>query len=228
MSAKVLTRVKTWISLSGLTEGARLPAERDLCATLGTSRAELRKALLVLEVEGLLARQVGRGTFLAKPPEVKRSGSMASTIADLAERTGPNEAMIARIALEPELARMAALSATPRQLRDLRSLSDRMRHAQTWHDYEEQDAAFHDLVAEASGNSLLHELHKIMNGVRLVVVWRRLSTPMQGPTPDYRSFDEHDAIVTALENRAGPAAHRAMLSHLEGTLSKMRANNTDR
>lgn len=225
MSAKVLSRVRTWIAASDLAEGGRLPPERVLCATLGISRAELRKALLVLESSGILARQVGRGTFLTKKPEQRKSGSAEGTIAYLAERTGPHEAMMARLALEPEIARMAALHASPRQLRDLRRLATAMRSAASWLAYEEMDSQFHDILAGASGNSLLHTLHKIMNGVRFVVVWRRLNTPKIAPDPDYHSFDEHDVIVAALEERDGNRAYKAMQAHLQSTLSTMTVNS---
>ena len=224
MSTKVLTRVRTWIAASGLAEGARLPPERGLCATLGISRAELRKALLVLESSGILARHVGRGTFLAKKTEQRKSDSAESAIEALAERTGPHEAMMARLALEPELSRMAALHASPRHLRELRRLATAMRSAASWLAYEELDSQFHDILAEGSGNSLLHELHKIMNGVRFVVVWRRLNTPEIAPGPDYHSFDEHDAIVAALEERDGNRAYKAMQTHLQSTLSTMTDN----
>ncbi|MCP5087223.1 MAG: FadR family transcriptional regulator [Rhodobacteraceae bacterium] len=224
MTTKVLTRVKTWIAASDLSEGARLPPERDLSTTLGVSRAELRKTLLVLESNGILARQVGRGTFLCKKPKQRKSESIEGTTADLAERTGPHEAMMARLALEPELARMAALHSSPRQLRDLRKLATSMRSAASWLAYEEMDSKFHDILAGAAGNSLLHALHKIMNGVRFVVVWRRLNTPEVAPSPDYHSFDEHDAIVAALEDRDGSRAYKAMQTHLQSTLSTMAAN----
>lgn len=225
MSNKVLMRVQAWLAASDLAEGGRLPPERTLCTTLGLSRAELRKALLVLEASGTLDRQVGRGTFLAKKPDQRKSGSTQSTIADLAESTGPHEAMMARMALEPELAKMAALHASPRQLRDLRRLATAMRTAVSWPAYEEMDSEFHDILAEASGNSLLHALHKIMNGVRFVVVWRRLNTPEVAPSAQYHSFDEHDAILTALEERNGNQAYKAMQSHLQSTLSTMTVNN---
>lgn len=191
---------------------------------LGFSRAELRKGLLVLEAEGLVQRQVGRGTFLAKLPGQRKAPASSVSITNLAEQTGPHEAMIARIALEPELARLAAMHATPQQIRGLRNLTASMRRATRWSNYEELDLEFHNNIAEASGNSLLHEVHKIINGVRLVVVWRRLDTPQHGPSQDYHSFDEHDLIVDALERRSGVEAHAAMLKHLEKTLATMTAS----
>lgn len=221
MSAKILTRVRTWIASSSLSEGDRLPPERELCSTLGVSRAELRKCFLVLEAEGSLARQVGRGTFLAKKSNVRASNTFEKTVADLAERTGPREAMVARLAIEPELARLAAFNASPRQLRDLRQLAGNMRTATSWLIYEEMDSRFHDTLAAASGNSLLHELHKILNGVRFVVVWRRLNTSEEAPQSNYHSFAEHEAIVSALEQRSGDDAYAAMSKHLQSTLSSM-------
>ncbi len=225
MSAKALARVRTWIASSKLAEGAKLPPERDLCETLGVSRAELRKALLVMETNGSLIRQVGRGTFLSGKREMRKTGASQETIADLAERTSPHEAMMARLVLEPEMARLAALHASPLQLGDLRKLAKQMRSATSWQAYEELDSEFHELLATAAGNSLLHALHSIMNGVRFVVVWRRLDTPMSAPPDDYHSFDEHDAIVTALENRSGSEAYKAMHSHLQSTLSTMTLHN---
>lgn len=217
-------RLRSWITSSGLGSGARLPPERELSTLLSVSRAELRKALLVLEIEGVLERKVGRGTFITRPVEQHRLAGPVVHITDVAEQTGPLEAMAARLALEPELARMAALHATPRHLRDLRELASAMRASGNWTTYENLDAQFHDLIAEASGNGLLYQLHKVVNGVRLIVVWRRLSQPDTGPSADYHSFDEHDAIIAALTGRAGAEAHAAMQRHLKSTLAAMTAN----
>ena len=101
------------------------------------------------------------------------------------------------------------------------ALAQSMRAAPSWARYEKLDSAFHDLIAQASGNGLLYEVHKIINGVRLVVVWRRLDTSQVAPPPDYHSFDEHDEIAAALERRDSAAAHRAMHAHLNATLASM-------
>jgi DNA-binding GntR family transcriptional regulator len=44
--------------------GAKLPAERTLVERLSAPRGAVRRALEILEDEGLVVRQVGRGTFL--------------------------------------------------------------------------------------------------------------------------------------------------------------------
>jgi GntR family transcriptional regulator len=48
--------------------GARLAPERDLCQKLGLSRITIRRALHILEEEGLIIRQQGRGTFVNPQP----------------------------------------------------------------------------------------------------------------------------------------------------------------
>ena len=47
-----------------LTRGERLPATRELAGLLGLNRATVSAAYEVLEAEGLIAGQVGRGSFV--------------------------------------------------------------------------------------------------------------------------------------------------------------------
>jgi len=49
---------------AGMGAGSRLPTERQLAADLGATRTTIRRALAVLEAEGHISREVGRGTFL--------------------------------------------------------------------------------------------------------------------------------------------------------------------
>lgn len=48
--------------------GARLPAERDLCSHYGVSRITIRQALTLLEVEQLVIRRQGSGTYIRQNP----------------------------------------------------------------------------------------------------------------------------------------------------------------
>jgi len=47
--------------------GERLPSERELCEAFNLSRTTIREAIDALVNEGLLRREKGRGTFIAKP-----------------------------------------------------------------------------------------------------------------------------------------------------------------
>ena len=90
-----------------------------------------------------------------------------------------------------------------------------MREATDWSTYESLDSQFHELIAVASGNPLLFELHRIVNAVRVSVVWARLDVAEAGPSEDYHSFAEHDAILQALQLRDRTGVWAAMRAHLK-------------
>ena len=212
-SADSRDALANWLATSGAAPGDKLPSERQLCARLGISRGDLRKAMTVLEAEGIVERHVGRGTYLRTPAPDTRSSERL--VLQLSEITSPHAAMMARLSLEPELAGHAAIHATPRHVTEARNLADGMRKAKDWTEYEKLDARLHELIAVASGNPLLAELHRIVNAVRVSVVWSNLELPSGGPPKDYHSFAEHDAIIEALERRDRAAAHAAMRAHLK-------------
>jgi DNA-binding FadR family transcriptional regulator len=209
----------SWLDDFGARPGERLPPERQLCEKLGISRGELRKAMTTLEAEGIVERHVGRGTFLKAPAAA--TATDPSLLGRLAQVTSPHDAMMARLSLEPEIAGHAAIHASQLHLTEARGLAEAMRKATNWGEYEDRDARLHELIAVASGNPLLVELHRIVNAVRLSVVWSGLQIPKGGPPADYHSFAEHDDIITALEKRDRNAARSAMRTHLNSVRSKL-------
>src|SRR5258708_29694936 len=61
----------------GTGHDARLPTERQLARDLGVSRSAVRHAMALLQAEGRVSREVGRGTFLRGGPrtdEIPRPG----------------------------------------------------------------------------------------------------------------------------------------------------------
>lgn len=203
--------VKAWIEKSGLQPGDKLPSERDLAQFLGLSRGDLRQSMLLLETSGVVDRKVGRGTYLASRMGLHK---YSFKLDNLLDTTSPHHAMMARLALEPELAGFAAIHGSQRDIDEARRLSKEMRAVSSWSQYEELDARFHEVIALASENPLLIEMHRIVNDVRVAVVWSKLKLPNGCPSPDYHSFDEHDDIVSSLETRDRKGAQLAMKKHL--------------
>lgn len=60
-----------------LTPGSRIPSEAALCADFGVSRATIQQALNLLETNGLIRREQGRGTFYLgnKTPRMEQKPS---------------------------------------------------------------------------------------------------------------------------------------------------------
>ena len=205
-----LARLRVYLAQIEMPLDSRLPPERELAETLGVTRAGLRKALAVLESENQIWRHVGKGTFIGSRP--------IETMADVAaitRRTNPAEVMRTRLVLEPEVARMAALNATSTHIAEMRLCMQRTRAAQTWRQYEAWDNRLHRVIAESTQNSLLLALLDTLNAVRRAVVWGRLRVDKVKPAANHHSFDDHEAIVAAIEDRDLNRAAAAMRAHLE-------------
>ena len=213
-----LTQLKAYLMQRQLPENTRLPPERELREILGVSRAELRKALAILEREGEVWRHVGKGTFIGAGPVEELSTAMG-----VAGRTNPREVMRARLLIEPILSGEAAMNATAADIEELRQCLEGSRRAASWRQYETWDNRLHRAVAEASGNVILLALFDSLNSIRRAVVWGRLRPPPDRPPADHHSFADHDMIVAAIEDRDVQGAAEAMRGHLETVARRLGA-----
>ena len=198
-----------WLS-TDLPANSRLPAERELGEALGVSRGELRKALAVLEKDGQIWRHVGKGTFVGSRPV-----NETVAVSEIANRTNPADLMRARLILEPEIAREAALHATPDDIAAMRRAMAQTRAAKTWRQYENFDNLLHRQIAQACRNTVLVGLFDALNAIRRAVVWGRLRIEPAHPPADHHSFREHEQIVDAIEQRDLTGAANGMRIHLQ-------------
>lgn len=212
-----VARLRGYIADKGYERGGRLPPERHLTDELGISRATLRKALDALERDGVIWRHVGKGTFVSDG-EARRPDSPTS---ELGRQITPFRMMRARMAIEPAIAREAAVNASRETLARMTRAIDRSKAATTWKEYESQDDAFHRAVAEASDNLLLLSLFDQLNEVRRAVAWGSVTRQTAHPAADHSSFAEHDAIAEAIANRDPGAAYEAMRRHLRSVSQRL-------
>jgi DNA-binding FadR family transcriptional regulator len=201
-------RIKSYITEARFNHNDRLPPERVLAERFGVSRGELRKALAELEADGLIWRHVGRGTYLGARPVLN-----LADVAYLGELASPAQVIAARLVIEPELARLAALSGTRFDFDEITACNRRCEDAGDWRSYEAWDNNLHHALAKATHNKLLVHLFDIVNVVRRSTVWGQPRTSVRPPR-DHRSFTEHDAIVAAVLARDALAASQAMRDHL--------------
>jgi DNA-binding FadR family transcriptional regulator len=212
-----LATLRDFLAGAGLAVNERLPPERDLCRTLGLSRSRLRKGLAALEAEGQIWRHVGRGTFVGPRPIPN-----LSDIELLTSLTSPTAVMEARMAVEPQLARLASLHGTEADFAEMRQCNRRCRAAKGWRSYEAWDNNFHQAIAAATQNRLLISLFDTLNAVRRSVVWGQLRLT-EMPPPDHDSFDQHDAIHRAIASRDPDLASECMRGHLRSVRDRILA-----
>lgn len=106
---QITQRLVDLIEVGRLSVGDRLPPERELATWVGVSRMTARAALGSLAQRGLIDRDVGRGTFVARPKFEHDLGRLAG-FTDMAQRQGL--AATARVRAINELPAPAAVTDT--------------------------------------------------------------------------------------------------------------------
>ena len=189
-----------------LTAGDRLPPERELAAGLGVSRASVRQALVVLEVQGLVEVRHGEGAILleSRPDAAVLSAVQAHT------RRLP-EIIEAREALEVKLAGLAADRRTEEDLARIDSALEVMAVdiAEGGRGLE-GDELFHGAVTAAARSSLLGDL---MKAISAAIRESRLESLSQPKRPE-QSLVSHRKIAEAIRARDAAAAADAMAEHI--------------
>jgi DNA-binding FadR family transcriptional regulator len=140
----------------------RIPAEPELMATLGVSRGTLREAIKALAHSGMLEVRRGDGTYVRAVSEI--SGAAQRMYKEHTQE----HILEVRIALDTQAARLAARHATAEDVDRLRSLlavREEAWHAGDYATWAQADWDFHERLAQASGNPLLHELYVSFGGV---------------------------------------------------------------
>lgn len=208
-------RLRDLIDSAGYRHNDRVPPERELCEILGTTRSRLRTALSDLEAQGRIWRHVGRGTFVGSRPVLN-----LEDVTYLGGQIKPQQVVAVRLAIEPELSRLAARHASRSELDQIRLCADRCRNAEDWRMYEAWDNNLHHAIARATHNQLFQYFFETLNSVRRSIVWGQPRATRK-PAEDYSSFTQHDAIVSAIAAREDDLAARMMLDHLRSVYSRV-------
>jgi len=187
--------------------GARLPAERELAVSLGVSRTSVREAIISLEMSGLVEVRVGTGIFVvASRDTASRPGVDAGP--------GPFELLNARKLVEGEIAALAARTATPADIAALEESVARMAaNVDDFARREAEDAAFHRLLAKATGNG---SLELVVEGLwnQRAELWGRLQQHFHTAELAQRTIRDHGAIAAAIAAHDADAARAALHRHL--------------
>ena len=205
-----LERLRELLRVTTLVADGKLPTERALSERFGVGRREIRRALEVLEAEGLIWRKQGAGTFLGQRPD-----SWSDHAASLVTGTNFMEIMEVRLRLEPQLAQLAALRAKDADIERMRDLRDKI-YERTDADWRELwDGSLHRLIAQSAGNQLFLSLFDVINRVRQDPVWQSVRERARKQHKTLReSRDQHTDIIEAIASRDPARAGEAMRTHL--------------
>ncbi|MDO4581380.1 MAG: GntR family transcriptional regulator [Bacillota bacterium] len=179
----------------------RIPAgahlvEDELAENLNASRTPVREALRKLESEGLVKHHRRRGV------EVRQLS--LDDVTDIYEVAMVLEAYAARLVAESGSA--DALDKLQTLLRKMKSAIDEGNSEQE----QELHKRFHLTIYESCRNRRIEEILKTYSSY--ILLFRAYT--MQEPGRMLKSWEEHDAMVRAIEMRDGKLAERRTFEHM--------------
>jgi phosphonate utilization transcriptional regulator len=205
LTTLVQRELQRQIVAGALAAGSKLN-EADIAAQLRVSRGPVREAFRALEQSGLVRTEKNRGVFV-------RQLSLAEA----------DEIYEVRAALDGMIGRLAAQRIHGAQLQQLRDIIKRMQAAGRARDVEAYfplNLRFHDLLAEAAGNSaMLAHYRRIVDELTLF----RHETLARNVEHIPVSTKAHEAIVNAVAKGDAVRAERLLFEHVIDSRERLHA-----
>lgn len=173
--------------------------EEKIAAALTISRTPVREALAILEHEQLIAPRNGRGLYVR---ELTREEFVSLFVA--------NEAV------EPTMARRAALRASPEQISAMHEAVERAQRSAASRDsadFLRASRDFHRLMGEASGNAPLTAF--VLSNEERADMYLLSANKVVDTASMEASNREHGAIGGAISQRDPEAAARLAIYHAQ-------------
>lgn len=199
---QVVEQIRNMIVQGVYKKGDLLPSEKELIDIMGVSRITVREALRLLNEAGLIETHKGKGSFVIV------DGSEL-----LCEGEGENcyqerflSSTQARIMLEPEVARMVALTASEEEIEYI------IRQHNGAKNYA--DGKFHLALFEATHNPVLLQWFNQLDNMEVAPHLNRLVPPASQKSVAAKISQQHENICNALRARDGEFAYFYMKEHL--------------
>lgn len=196
VAQEVAAALREDILRARLAPGSPLRQEQ-IAARFGVSTTPVREAFRVLEAEGLVRLDPGKGVLIFRP-----------SIEDV------RETYEIRASLENLAVRHAVRALTEDDLTELSTLLARMDRTDDAVRWVEMNNTFHDMIYAAAGRPKLRgmilTLRDSMAGY--------MHSAIQGAVASGRASREHEEILTACRTRDVEAAQRAVTAHIHHTV----------
>ncbi|MFT4608250.1 MAG: DNA-binding FadR family transcriptional regulator [Urechidicola sp.] len=208
-TSHVATQLRNMILEGQYAHDERLPSERHLAEQFQVSRGTIRAVLQVLEDQQLVIRQVGSGTYVNLQDTSEQY--------EISSITSPIEMVEVRIAIEPQMVRLAISNASHRDLEDLRKALLQCENCNgNSEKFAQADTAFHLALARCSKNKLLFWVYERISRVRQHAQWRNMKNKLLTPMRiDYYN-KQHRALYDAILSRDANQANKLIKNHLFG------------
>lgn len=189
--------------------GEKIPTEAELEKMFGVGRSTIRENLKVLSAMGLIERR-NKGTFITD----NTRGCLIEPFNMIVSLRKDNFQYLQELReiLEINIIVLAMERITPEDIRVLERLHWEMQNPDFTSEYFLQhDAAFHNAIAQATGNDILIEL---LSAVRWVIMQNMKKASMD-PAIQRITIQEHRNIIDALKEKNLTSGLSYMKSHLK-------------
>lgn len=196
--------------LSSEYTGEKLPSEQALAEQFAVSRNVVREALKILKERGLIKSRNGTGSYITKPEAANLSDVISRMV--VMDNMDYRAIYDVRIILETAACQKAAQCVTAGQLLRMEAMLERLKdRSLTVEERRETDFAFHEAIAEATGNPLLAVLVQAMKNIFIEMIEKGIF--ITGGIDD--AIMRHARIMEALKKHAPQEAEDAMFDHLQ-------------
>jgi GntR family transcriptional regulator, transcriptional repressor for pyruvate dehydrogenase complex len=209
---QVFNSIKDRIVSGNLAQTDRLPPENQLCEEFKVSRNIIREAIKSLQSIGLLDVSPGKKGTTVSIPDVRLAQELIYIHLKM-KGTSVQELFEARITLESAIARLAAINRTEEDLTALRACLEAMKKCRSLDLATELDFQFHDLIVEASRNSVF----KVYNMPLLALQrdLRKQTLKLNGLETANRY---HEMLLESLASGDADLAEKTMREHIRSAL----------
>ena len=204
----IVQQIKDQIKKGILKPGEKLPSERKLADLLGLSRASVREAIQALAFSGYLEVIQGKGTYVlemsTKYDEIVNFFSEFSNYS-------LDYLMEARIMLEGEFARLAALNASQEEIALIEKIFKEIESSKDLNSFVVKDLEFHLTIAKATHNPFMNGLMKIIGEMLYKETQRIIG--ISGYTRE-NTIKTTRNLVQAIKKRNAEQAKELMSEHI--------------
>jgi len=155
----IIQQIKDQIKKGILKPGEKLPSERKLADLLGVSRASIREAIQALAFSGYLEVIQGKGTYIL---EIATQYDEIVNFFSEFSNYSLDSLMEARIMLEGEFARLAALNASQEEIDVIERVFNEIANSKDLNTFFVKDLEFHLTIAKATHNPIMNGIMKII------------------------------------------------------------------
>ena len=215
LSQSIVAEILESLRSGAYQQGESLPPERVLAEQFAVGRGSVREALRVLEYAGIVEIRVGSGITFTGQAQTK--SAMMRAQAALVGDHSPLDILVARMAIEPTCANIAATAALQADITKLeQTIAEQRDLTVRGENPSEPDALFHITIAESTHNDIMMGMATQVLALTREGTWAELKAKTRSDEDSALEFlDHHQEVLHAIKARDGDAAEDAMRRHLK-------------